>query len=203
MATLAVASRYVWAGVNDVLTGPTPATPPATPVVDEATALLMREEQALRRTIARYVRHATIVDDLFQEVSLKVMRRIDTVRDPQAMRGWLFQLARNACLDWLRAQDRRPTISSDHLEQHDAAGDLGRNPVDRFMATERLAAVQRALAELPASQREVIRLRVDEGLDHEAIAARLGISRQAVEVRLCRGRARLKEQLDDIIQGDL
>jgi len=71
------------------------------------------------------------------------------------------------------------------------------------MANERIVAVQRAVAELPESQREVLRLRVDEGLDHEAIAARLGISRQAVEVRLCRGRARLKEQLEDIIQGDL
>jgi len=67
----------------------------------------VREEQALRRTIARYVHHATVVDDLFQEISLKVMRRIDSVRDQQAIRGWLFQLARNACLA------ARPRPSSD------------------------------------------------------------------------------------------
>jgi len=188
-----------WRDVTEIMT----VREAVPPVVDDVTSLLIREEQALRRTIARYVHHATVVDDLFQEISLKVMRRIDTVRDPQAIRGWLFQLARNACLDWLRAQDRRPTTPSEHLEQHAAGGDIGRNPAEQLLTKARIAAVQRALAELPESQREVLRLRVDEGLDHEVIAARLGISRQAVEVRLCRGRARLKEQLEDIIQGNL
>ena len=201
MATLTLPSR--WLGVTEITSPVTSSRETSPPVADDVTTLLVREEQALRRTIARYVHHATIVDDLFQEISLKVMRRIDSVRDPQAIRGWLFQLARNACLDWLRAQDRRPTTPTEFLEHHTAGGELGRNPAERFMANERIVAVQRAVAELPESQREVLRLRVDEGLDHEAIAARLGISRQAVEVRLCRGRARLKEHLEDIIQGDL
>jgi RNA polymerase sigma-70 factor (ECF subfamily) len=71
------------------------------------------------------------------------------------------------------------------------------------LSAERVAAVRRALDQLPASQREAIGLRIEEGLDHEAIAARLGISRQAVEVRLCRGRSALKEKLDAILGGDL
>ena len=44
------------------------------------------------------------------------------------------------------------------------------------------------MAELPESQRLVPHLRLREGMDHAAIAQYLGISRQAVEVRLCRGR---------------
>ena len=176
---------------------------PSIVAADQVTDLLIREEPALRRAIARYVRHATAVDEIFQEVSLKVMRRIDSVRDPLAIRGWLFQLARNASLDHLRAQDRRPAARSDQLEFHDALGDLGRNPADRFMETERIEAVHKALAELPDSQRQVIQLRISEGLDHEAIAARLGITRQAVEVRLCRGRSHLRQRLEAILQGDL
>jgi RNA polymerase sigma-70 factor (ECF subfamily) len=89
------------------------------------------------------------------------------------------------------------------LGEHTANGDLGRNPGEQFLTRERVTAVRRALDRLPASQREVLLLRVDEGLDHEAIAERLGISRQAVEVRLCRGRAVLKDQLDDILRGAL
>ena len=46
----------------------------------------------------------------------------------------------------------------------------------------------------------MIRLRVEEGLDHLAIADRLGISRQAVEVRLCCGRASLKTRLGEILK---
>jgi RNA polymerase sigma-70 factor, ECF subfamily len=170
---------------------------------DPVSALLERESEALRRVIGRYVRHGHAVDEIFQEVSLKVLRRIDSVRDPLALRGWLFQLARNAALDWLRAQDRRPGGPSETLDTHRAAGDLGRNPIEHLMTTERVAAIRRALDDLPSSQREVIRLRIDDGLDHEAIASRLGISRQAVEVRLCRGRAALKERLDAILSGDL
>ena len=63
--------------------------------------------------------------------------------------------------------------------------------------------MRRALNELPETQREALQLRIDEGLDHEAIAERLHISRQAVEVRLCRGRAALKDQLENIMRGDL
>jgi RNA polymerase sigma-70 factor (ECF subfamily) len=174
------------------------ATPAADPV-----ELLTREEGALRRVLQRYVRDASTVDDLFQEVSLKVLRRVDSVRDPAALRGWLFQLARNACLDYLRREDRRRQTAADDLAERGAIGDLGRGPSEHVLSQERLAAVRRALDQLPASQREVIRLRVEEGLDHVAIAARLGISRQAVEVRLCRGRAALKTQLDAIIEGEL
>ncbi len=170
---------------------------------DQVTDLLAREEAPLRRVIQRYVRDAATVDDVFQEVSLKVLRRLDSVREPAAVRGWLFQLARNASLDYLRREDRRSHGSAEPLSEHRAGGDMGRSPSDHFLSGERIEAVRRALTKLPASQREVIRLRVEEGLDHEAIAARLGISRQAVEVRLCRGRQTLKEQLDDILSGGL
>lgn len=171
---------------------------------DAVAALLDREEPALRRVIQRYVRDATNVDDVFQDVAMKVLKRIDTVRDPAALRGWLFQTARNASLDYLRRRDRRPEqVSTDVVGDWHAHGDLGRGPGEQIVSAERIAAVQRALAQLPESQQVVIRLRVEEGLDHEGIAARLGISRQAVEVRLCRGRATLKEQLDDILRGAL
>ena len=196
MDALSLPTRHAWSSVTD-------AVQPMSLTDNSAADLLAREEVAVRRIIARYVRHATIVDDLFQEISLKVMRRVDSVRDPQAIRGWLFQLSRNACLDWLRAQERRPVTVTSELVQLDAGGDLGRNPLDHIICSERIQAVHRALAQLPDSQREVIRLRIEDGLDHEAIAERLGISRQAVEVRLCRGRAKLKEHLTAIAEGDL
>jgi len=171
---------------------------------DDVAALLQREEAPLRRVIQRYVGDASSADDVFQEVSIKVLKRIDTVREPAALRGWLFQTARNASLDHLRRRDRRPEVAHPTLiSDMNARGDLGRNPSEQFLSTERVAAVRRALDRLPESQQVTIRLRIEEGLDHDAIAQRLGISRQAVEVRLCRGRATLKEQLDDILDGGL
>lgn len=169
----------------------------------DGTALLQREEAAVRRVINRYIRDAATADDLFQEVSIKVLKRLGTLREPGAIRGWLFQIARNACLDYLRREDRRPNgVSLDYVQQKSKA-DWSRNPSDQFCSKERIRAVHTAIEELPASQREALYLRLKEGLDHQAIADRLGISRQAVEVRLCRGRANLRERLGDILGGDL
>jgi RNA polymerase sigma-70 factor, ECF subfamily len=188
--------------MDAILTFPGAALVESSP--DAVAALLTREEAALRRVIHRYVGDASSVDDVFQDVSIKVLRRIDTVREPAALRGWLFQTARNASLDHLRRRDRRPEVASaDLVGDWQAGGDMGRNPCEQFLSAERIAAVRRALERLPESQRETIRLRIEDGMDHEAIAKHLGISRQAVEVRLCRGRATLKEQLDDILGGGL
>lgn len=173
------------------------------PLQQQGMDLLLREEPALRRVMQRYVRDPNVVDDLFQEVSLKVLRRFDTVRDRSTVRGWLFQIARNACLDYLRKQHARPGLAPIEFLHQGAGGEMGRNPSERFLSDERIQAVHRALATLPASQREVLHLRLEEELDHQQISERLGISRQAVEVRLCRGRAALKCQLAEILGGDL
>lgn len=185
------------ASMAAALSGPLPE-----PQAQAALALLQREESGLRSVIGRYVRDLTTVDDIFQEVSLKVLRRIDTVRDPATMRGWLFQLARNACLDWLRKEMVRSGEGEGVLKGVQPRGEQASGPADRLLSAERIAAVRRALEELPASQREVIRLRLQEGLDHEAIARRLGLGRNAIEVRFCRGRNRLKERLDEIMEGE-
>ena len=170
---------------------------------EKGLALLAQEELGIRRVIQRYIRDPATEDDLFQEVSLKVLRRLDTLREKKALRGWLFQIARNACLDYLRKVDRRPKkVTIEHISNA-AGGEHSRNPADQFCSKERIQAVQAALEELPPSQREVLKLRLQEGLDHQAISERLDISRQAVEVRLCRGRANLKERLQEIMSGDL
>jgi RNA polymerase sigma-70 factor (ECF subfamily) len=169
----------------------------------QGTDLLFEEEPVIRRVIERYVRDASTVDDIFQEVGIKMLRRINTLRDPAALRGWIFQIARNAALDHIRREARRPNLADIDTQPTPASGDLGRNPSEQFLSRERVQAVHRALAQLPESQREVIELRLHEGLDHVAISERLGISRQAVEVRLCRGRSALKQRLLDILGGDL
>ncbi len=167
------------------------------------TDLLVQEQAAVRCVIERYIKDPSAVDDVYQEVSIKVLKRIHTVRERKAIRGWLFQVARNASLDYLRREDRRPRGSSLATVDQRSTGDMGRNPSERFLSSERIEAVHRAIEQLPASQRDVISLRLKEDLDHMAIAERLNISRQAVEVRLCRGRNALKDKLADILGGDL
>lgn len=185
---------------------PLPIADPAEAAPDlrtQALDLLAREEGILRQVLSRYLRSASAVDDGYQEVGLRVLRSAHTVRDPSALRGWLFQTARNVALDILRRESRRPNAAEDAAAGLPARGEQAREPADAMLTGERLAAVRKALDQLPGSQREAIRLFAEEGLDHDAIAARLGLKRNAVEVRLCRARSTLRERLADIFGGDL
>ena len=116
MATLTLPSR--WLGVTEITSPVTSSRETSPPVANDVTTLLVREEQALRRTIARYVHHATIVDDLFQEISLKVMRRIDSVRDPQAIRDAVNLLVRDAGLRHRIGAAAQAQVLERHLPRH-------------------------------------------------------------------------------------
>ncbi|MEK7413115.1 MAG: sigma-70 family RNA polymerase sigma factor [Planctomycetota bacterium] len=170
---------------------------------DAASALLEREEGGVRRVIGFYLHDHAAIDDVWQDVCIRVVRRLSSVRHPDAVRGWLYQVARNAAMDWLRRCDRAIVRPVGILPETAAGEHSGQGPGDAVLSAERIAAVQQALADLPPSQREAIRLRIEDGLDHVQIAERLGINRQAVEVRLCKGRAALRERLAEILEGDL
>lgn len=176
---------------------------PALLTPEDAAAMLAREEGGIRRVIRFYIRDHAAEDDVWQEVCLRAVRHIGSLNHPGAARGWAYQVARNAAMDWLRRCDRAIVRPAPVLPDHADPSATGRSPGDTVLSQERIAAVQKALAELPPSQREAIRLRIEEGLDHVQIATRLGINRQAVEVRLCKGRAALRERLADILEGDL
>lgn len=179
------------------------ALAPAHVSMPVAADLLAREEGGIRRVIGYYIHDHAAVDDLWQEVSIRVLRRLHTLEQPAAARGWIYQIARNAAMDWLRRCDRAIVRPTGELPDPTATGADGRPPIDGVLSAERIAAVRKALGDLPPSQREAIRLRIEEGLDHVQIAERLGINRQAVEVRLCKGRATLRERLAEIFEGDL
>lgn len=170
---------------------------------EAAVALLQREEGGVRRVIRYYIRDHAAEDDVWQEVCLRAVRHLGGITHPAAARGWVYQVARNASMDWLRRCDRAIVRIAPELPEREDASQSGRAPGDGVLTDERIAAVRRALDALPPSQREAIRLRIEEGLDHVQIAERLGINRQAVEVRLCKGRAALRERLSDIFEGDL
>ena len=159
----------------------------------------------LRDVLMRLSTHpASQIDDLYQESVAKCLAKLHTVRDAERLRGWIYQLVRHTCLDHLRRQAARPIdLGGGSILPHlGARGEGGRNPADRLLSRERTAAIERAIERLPASQREALLLRIRHDMDHTQIAQHLGISREAVEVRLCRARSALKSALDAILDGD-
>jgi RNA polymerase sigma-70 factor (ECF subfamily) len=134
-------------------------------------------------------RNPATAEDLTSETferALRAWRRFDPRR--ATARTWLCALARSAALDWFRAEQRRRRREERAAERERSveAPELGLSP-----------ALEQALGELSAADREVIALRIVLDLDATAAARLIGISATACTTRLNRALQRLEERLND------
>jgi RNA polymerase sigma-70 factor (ECF subfamily) len=137
-------------------------------------------------------------DDLFQEAVLRAYEKLPSLRDPSRFRSWFYCVLLTVHRNRHRRGFWRRFLSLDRHEtgQIDPAGEDGTVWEERRRGAER---VSRALAGLPAVQREAIVLFEIEGFSVEEIAAMQKVSHSAVKSRLARGRSRLRryyERLD-------
>lgn len=121
-------------------------------------------------------------EDLMQDVFVKALERLQTLREPAAFSGWLIAIARRTATDYLRGR-RLP---------YEAGPSLPGGPVPDGEAFAVLAVIQR----LPESYRETLVLRLVEGMTGPEIAARTGLAPDSVRVNLCRGMKLLRDQLE-------
>src|SRR3712207_3101284 len=127
-----------------------------------------------------------LADDLLQTTFLSVVRGRGRYQPQTNLRGWLFAVATNAARDALRRTRRR-------REQSHEAPERGIDPVLPDPAAAR--ALQQALAELPAEQREAVLLHKMHELSFPEIAEVLGIGVSAAKVRAHRGYEKLRARL--------
>jgi RNA polymerase sigma-70 factor (ECF subfamily) len=118
--------------------------------------------------------------DVVQDVFLIAWERLPSVRDPAAFPGWLMMIARNRATDHLRRQ--RPT---------DEPVEVAVAPAPTAEAREALDAIR----ELPESYREILLMRLVEGMSGPEIAERTGLQPGSVRVNLHRGMKLLRERL--------
>jgi RNA polymerase sigma factor (sigma-70 family) len=129
--------------------------------------------------------------DVLAETYLIAWRRLERVPSGDEARLWLFGVARNLLRKGVGRRHSGDRLA-ERLARELRASGFGRPPAE----DERLAAVRRALARLPARDRELLTLTAWEGLTPKQIAAVTGMSANIVRVRLHRARNRLKQQLD-------
>jgi RNA polymerase sigma-70 factor (ECF subfamily) len=145
-------------------------------------------------------------DDLYQEALLRVLGKLDGLRDDGAFRSWLYRVIisvhRNRCRRafWRRLLPLGDPAAPDERDRAAAALDYrtGESPD----ASEAAARARAALAVLPAVQREAIVLFEIEGWQVDEIARLHGVSASAVKSRLARGRARLRAHYNRQLAGD-
>jgi RNA polymerase sigma-70 factor, ECF subfamily len=147
--------------------------------------------EELRPFVARRVRDPHDVDDVLQEIFLRMQRGLPQLRDEQRFGPWMYRLARNAIVDHARARSRRGLLVAD---VPDDAADPGSDEGD---ASRELASyVAFFVAMLPSPYREALTLTELEGLTQREAAEMLGVSLSTMKSRVQRGRTKLREALE-------
>jgi RNA polymerase sigma-70 factor, ECF subfamily len=146
----------------------------------------------LRAFVARRVPPGIEPDDVVQEVFLRVVRHLPSLRDGDRMEAWLFQIARNALRDAMRARQRRDG-RTDPLEGD--VPDAADTEDVRAAEAELAPCLTPMVARLAEPYRQAIELTSLHGLSQTEAATRVGISVSGMKSRVQRARAQLKEML--------
>lgn len=126
-------------------------------------------------------------DDLTQQVFLQMFRKLDQFSGQSRLETWLFRLATNEALQYLRKQKRQTT--NPYVLDPVTVDD------DRLVRSEESQLVQTALERLEPELRVVFLLKEQQGLSYRDIAESMGIPEGTVGSRLNRARKELRQQL--------
>jgi RNA polymerase sigma-70 factor (ECF subfamily) len=166
-------------------------------MIEPATRLAWRDLDAkLRPFIARRVRSPSDIDDVLQDVFLRMQRGLGGLRDDERYGPWVYQVARSAIADHHRAAARHPSApdgdGAEAAPERDDERDDERD-VEQMLAVY----VASFVAMLDSPYREALTLTELEGMTQKEAAVMLGVSLSGMKSRVQRGRERLREALED------
>src|ERR1041384_4568798 len=161
--------------------------------------LYQRYQRRIQAYVFGMVKDHQRAEDVTQEVFVSALRRSRATERPIAFKPWIYEIAKNACIDQFRRSKRAEEISFD-ADEGLAPGDYGRlvsrEPVPdaAVAAKQQLDPLCGAFGGLSDAHHEILVLRELEGLSYREIGERMGMSRPAVESTLFRARRRLTEE---------
>lgn len=133
--------------------------------------------------------------DMTQETFIKAYRSLSSFRGDSKFSSWLYRIASNVCLDFLRSRSRHPQASLSSSDEDGRTAfelpDMSRNPEEQLMKKLSMEAVRRGLEQLPEQQRQILVLRELGGLSYAELAQTLGLEEGTVKSRIFRARKRL------------
>ncbi len=164
--------------------------------------LIERYQDRIFALARHYTKSAVEVEDIVQDTFLKTFRRLETFQRQSSFSTWLYRIAVNTALDFLKRAGRSPVtaVEDPELTASPVRGQAGSGVAmvapDAAMRREEVARITReVLDELPEIFRTVLVLREFEDLSYQEMAEVLGISIGTVESRLFRARARFKDAM--------
>jgi RNA polymerase sigma-70 factor (ECF subfamily) len=165
---------------------------------DALQMLLSRNWSWLRGLVYSVLGDGRDLDDVMQEICLRVITRIHTLREPERFRAWLAILARHEAIKAHRRKKPEPVAPDEPGYASDPAEDVAKK--------ELCGRVLEAVRELPLKYREVFMLAHSGGLTYAQMAEALDVPVTTMQIRLVRARQMIRNQiapqLDRVARGD-
>jgi RNA polymerase sigma-70 factor, ECF subfamily len=165
--------------------------------LDALDVLMARYQHRLYRYLLRIVAQQSNAEDLFQQTWLRVMERIQKYDPQRGFEGWLFSVAHNLAIDFLRRKQLQsldePAFSGERHSELAKSEDAG--ALARLLSQEKKDLLLSAITDLPPAFREIITLRFEEEMKLEEISDTLSLPMGTVKTRLHRALKALKQSL--------
>jgi RNA polymerase sigma-70 factor (ECF subfamily) len=129
-------------------------------------------------------------EDLLQEIFIQVYRKLDSFQGNARLGTWLYRLALNHCLDYVRSRRAKMSKMTDTLDREGALEPVARTdtPVARLD-------LERAIEQLPEGCREAFVLHDIEGFDHKEVGKLLGVAEGTSKSQVFKARLKLRALL--------
>ncbi len=163
--------------------------------------LVQRHQERVRNLIYSILGYTQIVDDLAQDVFIKVYQSLPNFRYQSSFATWLYRVTVNRCRDEIRRSKVRRMFRLESLQERDHPVESeSTDRTERILVNEALNAALRQLSE---SHRTIVLLKEVEGLRYEEIAEVLQCGVGTVKSRLARARIRLKQLLQPYVEEEV
>jgi RNA polymerase sigma-70 factor, ECF subfamily len=175
--------------------------------------LLERYKEKMLTFLSLRTGNASLAEDLFQEVFLRVYQARRSYQPTAKFSTWLYTIAQHLCIDAGRRSSRNPTISLEKMQggeseessrfRMEQLASEEKNPLQKAEYAQKNEIVHQALSALPEDQRTLLFLSSFAGLSYKEIAGVLNCSMAALKVRIFRAhqalRDKLKNKREDLI----
>jgi|WetSurSiteA1Bulk_404760.scaffolds.fasta_scaffold89834_2 RNA polymerase sigma factor (sigma-70 family) len=159
---------------------------------DTFSEIVRRYKRLVYATIYNFIGDSHDLNDLFQEVFLRVYKSLASYNPDYQFSTWAVKIATNVCLDRLR-QKKAEQLPTEDIEE---VVDNRLNPEDHYIAGERLELIRQAVRELPEDYRVPVILFHQQGFSYEALVEITGQPMTVIKNRLHRARLMLKDKLN-------
>jgi RNA polymerase sigma factor (sigma-70 family) len=173
--------------------------------VEAFEVLFRRYRERITGFVRASIRDDGRAEDVVQEIFFSAHSSLATLSHPAAFRTWLYQIARNACLDEARRRSRQDELiyGWDEFPPPDERVVLHNQDAERTLSQkEELTDLTQALDGLPPTQHDALVMRELEGRSYDEIGRKMRLSKTAVESVLFRARRGLKGEYTEIQTGE-